>query len=586
MIRYLKIILISFFWLITNHLFAQSSEKRMISDIDSIHYIIDKIVYDAPDSALLLANKTLQQAQSINYDAGYSNALEYIGKAFRVKGEYDSAWQIYDRLKGIALERSDSTLLGTINLQLGFIYADQGQYQQSIEVLDQAEAIFIQTNDDADLAEVYNLLGNSYADIGNYVLALDSYQKALNIDMQVGDKIGMASRYNNIARIYNFRNDYDKALEYYQKAFDLAVILDELADQAIYSNNLAYLLKLQGRYNEALIFLFKALKIQRANKAPCGQIYPAYNIGSIYVKQNLLDSAEMYLNYVLPKTLECSNDQYLRSLTLIDLGNLFIAKKEYDEALKYLVEALKTSRDYKLAPQALASAKILSAVYDSLGEQGESLRYFKTYHDLYDTINNKESTRRIARLEAQYEYEQKHQQDSLNQRVKELESATQLSNAIWTRNSLVVGFVFLGVVTLMIFINYNRKNKANAKLSDLNKQILLQKNELEHQAEELRNANEEITRINENLEQIVNARTAEVKEQNKKIVEYVYYNSHKVRGPLARILGLVDLFQRNGISTEEIQDKLSELKKEAVELDAMVRQMNRSLEKQKKSLNE
>lgn len=569
-------------------LFAQARQIIEPDSIEQINAILDRaksLSSDSPDSALEIVNNMLPIAIKLKHKAGVNEALVISARSLRVLGRYDTASSLLDSLIDIGTVNGDSALIANGLYEKGNLAIDKGEYEKSIEILQLAMKIRLAIGDKKGVAAVYNVMGNSYADLGYYYQALNVYQKALSIDEEIGNKVGLGSRYNNMARIYVFTKEYQKAANYYQKAYDIAVIIDSKTDQAIYSNNLAHLLKLQGRYNEALVFLYKSLKIRTAQNTTCGKMYPMYNLGSIYMQKGMLDSAAHYLNAVLPNTLICENDQYLRCLTLIDLAQMHMQKGEFRIGRNYLLEALNSAQRYQLPAEALTASKILSQVYDSLNLTDQSLKYFRMYHELYDSLNNTENAKKLARLEAQYEFRQQQQQDSLKQRLQQLENETELSNAIWMRNSFIVGFIFLGIVTLMIFINYNRKNKANEKLSELNKQIILQKTELEAQAEELKSANEEITRINENLEQIVNARTALVKEQNKKIVEYVYYNSHKVRGPLARILGLVALFERNGINTEEMHDKLAEIKKEAVELDAMVRQMNRSLEKQKESFD-
>ena len=67
----------------------------------------------------------------------------------------------------------------------------------------------------------------------------------------------------------------------------------------------------------------------------------------------------------------------------------------------------------------------------------------------------------------------------------------------------------------------------------------MQQDEIIVQSEELRATNEEMEATNANLEQLVKNRTAIIENQNLRLREYAYFNSHRVRGPLARILGLV-----------------------------------------------
>jgi signal transduction histidine kinase len=67
------------------------------------------------------------------------------------------------------------------------------------------------------------------------------------------------------------------------------------------------------------------------------------------------------------------------------------------------------------------------------------------------------------------------------------------------------------------------------------------------------------------------------------ILDYMMYNSHQVRAPLARILGLTELLGRNALETNELMDVLQDIKKQAIELDGMVKLMNRKLEEEKQN---
>lgn len=104
------------------------------------------------------------------------------------------------------------------------------------------------------------------------------------------------------------------------------------------------------------------------------------------------------------------------------------------------------------------------------------------------------------------------------------------------------------------------------------------KKELEFKNNQLIEVNHELSSINENLEKIAQQRTNQIKDQNKKIIDYAFMNSHKVRGPLARILGLTELFSQNIIHKSEIPSSLNEIKNNAVELDHQIKEINILLE--------
>ena len=82
----------------------------------------------------------------------------------------------------------------------------------------------------------------------------------------------------------------------------------------------------------------------------------------------------------------------------------------------------------------------------------------------------------------------------------------------------------------------------NLKAQLILKAELQEKNEeLTASEEGLLASQEELTQINENLNNLVNERTLTIIDQNKKFVHHAFINAHKVRSPLARIQGLVNL---------------------------------------------
>jgi len=93
----------------------------------------------------------------------------------------------------------------------------------------------------------------------------------------------------------------------------------------------------------------------------------------------------------------------------------------------------------------------------------------------------------------------------------------------------------------------------------------------------LKEALDEIKSINENLEQRVRARTLDLEEKNKRLTEYAFINSHVLRAPLCRLMGLVQLLELSKMRDLE-PDLLKYLKHSGDELDAVVKRINLAIE--------
>ena len=80
------------------------------------------------------------------------------------------------------------------------------------------------------------------------------------------------------------------------------------------------------------------------------------------------------------------------------------------------------------------------------------------------------------------------------------------------------------------------------------------------------------------LETLLEARTKKLEEKNQGISKYAYLNSHKVRSPLARILGLVNLTQYEDLDADETRSYyFNELKTNATDLDNVLKEISEIL---------
>jgi signal transduction histidine kinase len=124
-------------------------------------------------------------------------------------------------------------------------------------------------------------------------------------------------------------------------------------------------------------------------------------------------------------------------------------------------------------------------------------------------------------------------------------------------------------------IQLETETQRNKELERLNTQLKAQKQMLYKIIQELYEKEKDNLLKSEELI----AQKEEIELQNQKLLEYAFYNAHNVRGPLARILGLVYLLKREAdkigfIDNDQYLDKLSE---SANELDLAVREMSHFL---------
>ncbi len=113
----------------------------------------------------------------------------------------------------------------------------------------------------------------------------------------------------------------------------------------------------------------------------------------------------------------------------------------------------------------------------------------------------------------------------------------------------------------------------NLEINYLLEQIRQRNLELVEKTNEIETINEELTSMNESLEETVQKRTRDLETQNKQLTEYAFINSHVLRAPLARILGLSYLFTSE-VTADKDKQLLESLIVSSKELDLIIRKIS------------
>jgi signal transduction histidine kinase len=109
-----------------------------------------------------------------------------------------------------------------------------------------------------------------------------------------------------------------------------------------------------------------------------------------------------------------------------------------------------------------------------------------------------------------------------------------------------------------------------------NSELAENAHEIAAQNEELQQNQDNLFQLNNHLERLVEERTNVVKQQNERLVRYAYSNAHHVRGPVARLLGLVQLSKMDTDLSYEFL--FSRMEEQALEIDTVIKGINQELE--------
>jgi tetratricopeptide (TPR) repeat protein len=302
-------------------------------------------------------------------------------------------------------------------------------------------------------------------------------------------------------------------------------------------------------YSKALIYLNNAKNEAEGTNGIFDEGVYNTELGDIYLKAGIVDSAEIAFNKVLnfkPAEPDQIINAYRGLATLAkDRGSLTESKVFFDKALL-------------IANSSNAQFELIK-IYEGLSNLSLTMRDYKA------TINymSKKDTLKDALLGYQTSGKIFNDLNSIITEQKDLENDELIMDAVIKESELskqkitliilLVGITISVCLGFIALSNFKKKNKAYEKLHD---------------------ANQIIRKHNANLEQMVTKRTDTIFLKNKKLKELAYFNSHQVRKHLANILGLIFLLKDEG----EKKEYLNLLESEAQSLDQTINQINKMID--------
>ncbi len=123
---------------------------------------------------------------------------------------------------------------------------------------------------------------------------------------------------------------------------------------------------------------------------------------------------------------------------------------------------------------------------------------------------------------------------------------------------------------ISFFIDITQIVEQQAIIAQNMQELEVMNKELKDRNDEIEAQKSEIDSINDHLEELVHYRTQQLESRNNRIREYAFSNSHLVRGPLARILGLTNILEKE---PELHKNVLPMIQESAIELDGVIKEI-------------
>jgi serine phosphatase RsbU (regulator of sigma subunit) len=360
-------------------------------------------------------------------------------------------------------------------MHIGIFKRSHGDYKEAIAYANKSLELMKELGDKKGEGSCYINLGLGYSDMSNSPKAIDYTLKGMALKEEIGDKKGVAAAANNLGNIFVSQNNIKEGLKYHFKSLAIGLEMNNKVHISVSYDNIGRILADQGKKEEALEYFKKASKIAEELGDEMGMASNYNNIGNLYFKMNRINDAFAYQLKSL-KMAQGNKDKNAIIGAYNSLGTIYIRKKNYPVAIDYYNKAIRLSDEIDLKQGTRDGYYNLMSVYKQLNNSEEALRYLDAYHDLNDSMLNRDNFKQLAELSTKYETEKKEKEILLLTKDKEL-NAKIIKQQQLVRWGLIGGLGLLFVSIFSIGKRYRFKQKAN-RILEKQKEVIQQKNNL------------------------------------------------------------------------------------------------------------
>ncbi len=283
-----------------------------------------------------LVQQSLELAEKLNNEEHKARAkVAHIFVVFENQDYYLTTKELEELIPILKKYERDQELARSYIL-LGIAQERQGRFNEAIKSYFNALFIFDKQNDLDGIADCYNNIGLIYKEQKRYYLAEVYFNKSLDLAAKIisTNEDARINAINNLAILFQETGKVSKALPYFLEVYEYDKKLNSIENLGLSYNNLGVIYTLLKDYKKALDFLRKAAEIKK-NSESLDDLSNSYNnLGFCFYGMKLYDSAEFYYK---KGELLAKRGSYLSFLqeSYIGLSDVYAAKKEFAEALKY-----------------------------------------------------------------------------------------------------------------------------------------------------------------------------------------------------------------------------------------------------------
>ncbi len=379
------------------------------------------------------------------------------GKLNMHHGFFEDAELAFKKAISIAIEMNDLKRISKGKMRLADNYMDRNKFDLSIETSLEAIDAAKDRGDSALLANAYGNLAENYRVGGLAKMSVSYNQKALDLLNALKDSSYIIRIYNNFSIVIGKLGENERAIDSLEKALSIIPEKDMFGKAKI-NSSIAYCYRNMGNFKLAL----------------------SYNKKSLSIKQTIHDSHGI-------------------GYSLGAIGRSYLGLGKIDSGLYYIRLSLDTARKYRNLHRIKDAINYLSDAYREDGQYKKAIEYLDSTMLYDDSIYSESITSQVGLYQQKYDVTQKEKM------IHDLEDRQQLEatqRSYMQLGLLSLGLLLVSVLSIFLLVMKKRKQERRIielKLSQVNREVERNQEELNRFAEDLIQKNSLVKKLNEQL---------------------------------------------------------------------------------------
>lgn len=313
--------------------------------------------------------------------------------------------------------------------ELGRRYREATKFNEATICHRQALELAEQLCDTIEIIQICNQIGTNFRRIGIMDEASTFHYKALALCEQYHDKSSYVALKNRVVSLNGIGNvqlsigNYSAAITAFRQALSGEQQLNSELGQAINYANIGAIFEKQGMIDSAWIYYRRSMLHNQAARSNLGISLCHTYFGNLLEKDKQWDNAiqEYRSAYDL---MEKSQDRWHWIESCIALARVNISKGDMSSAQKYLTRASRTAKEMQSREHLREVYWLNYLYYEKLGNCPKAFENYKLSREYADSVSNIENTTHLQNIRVNFEKEKSSRELALIQENYQMEQRT------------------------------------------------------------------------------------------------------------------------------------------------------------------